>query len=152
MKRRSFALAGFFLALAVFIAAPAFARGVAGYGPREQAEDDRFLENEDLARIAFVQADEDGTELIFIRLPPGMLRFAKARAKVKRRGLVRVALRPRHYLAIENATGKLPARVVLRLDARRFKSAKGAKSHYVVRPLSQFMRDDPSDVPGDTEE
>ncbi len=117
------------------------------YGAAGQAEDDKDLEAEDLARICFVQKDAGGRDLVWIRIPPGMYRFAKARAQMKRgHGVVRLVLRPRHHLAIEKATGKLPGRVVLRVSARRFRVASGIKGHYVVRDLAQFMRTDPSDT------
>ncbi|MBU2489037.1 MAG: hypothetical protein KKA60_06575 [Proteobacteria bacterium] len=124
----------------------------AEYGGADQSSDDTFLEQEDLARICFVQKDEDGADRIWIRVPPGMYRFAKARSEMKGgHGMVRIALRPRHYLAIEKATAKLPARVMLRISARRFQVAKGIKGHYIVRPLDQFMRTDPSDAEEDGE-
>lgn len=114
------------------------------YSSGDVSDDDKDLDGTDLARICFVKK-RDGVDVVFIRIPPGMYRSVKARARAKGRGMVRVALRPRHFLAIEKATGKLPKRVMLRLSADRFEEASGIKGHYVVRPLSQFMRDDPSD-------
>ncbi len=111
------------------------------YSAADQASDDKDLDADDLARICFVKKTDKG-DMVFIRIPPGMYRFAMARAKAKRHGVVRVLLRPRHHLAIEHATGKLPKRVMLRLSAKRFEQVSGLKGHYVVRPLSQFMRGD----------
>jgi len=166
MKGRFAVIAVLLLAAVLLAAGPAMARvgdrmreatGASGgssgggasddgdYSPGDVASDDKDLEDTDLARICFVKK-RDGVDVVFIRIPPGMYRSVKARARAKGRGMVRVALRPRHHLAIEQATGKLPKRVMLRLSADRFEEASGIKGHYVVRPLSQFMRDDPSDA------
>ena len=162
MKGRFAVITVVILAAVLLVTGPAMARigdrmkeatGSSGGGASDEgdyssgdiASDDKDLEGTDLARICFVKK-RDGVDVVFIRIPPGMYRSVKARARAKSRGLVRVVLRPRHHLAIEHATGKLPKRVMLRLSADRFEEASGIKGHYVVRPLSQFMRDDPSDA------
>ncbi|MEW5734972.1 MAG: hypothetical protein AB1921_08955 [Thermodesulfobacteriota bacterium] len=123
------------------------------YTAADQAEDDRFLESEDLARIAFVKKNERGQDVVFIRIPPAMYRLATARSRVKRRGVVRVKLRPRHYQALEAAIGQRPRKVILRISANRMrKPGGGLTGHYVVRPVSQFSREDASDTSDDPPE
>lgn len=125
----------------------------ADYTAADQAEDDKFLESEDLARIAFVKKVDNGRDVVFIRIPPAMYRLATTRSRVKRRGVVRVKLRPRHYQALEAATGRRPRKVILRISADRLRSPGGGlKGHYVVRPLAQFTRDDASDTSDEPEE
>ena len=111
------------------------------YTREMQNQDDEYLMDIPLARICFVNKGANGEDLVFIRIPPGMYRFAKSRAKIKRkRSLVRVVLRPRHHLALKQAIGKIPAKVMLRLDTRRMRQVKGLKGHYAVRPLRQFLK------------
>ncbi len=111
------------------------------YTREMQNADDEYLMDIPLARICFVKRGANGEDLVFIRIPPGMYRFAKGRARIKRkRSLVRVVLRPRHHLALKQAIGEIPAKVMLRLDARRMRQVKGLKGHYAVRPLKQFLK------------
>lgn len=111
-----------------------------------QAEDDRFLDGQSLARICFVRQGKAGEPLVFIRIPPAMYRFAKMRSRIKRGNrIIRVLLRPRHHLALEKTTDVKHRKVMLRLSAERLRNAKGLKGHYAVRPLSQFKQADASD-------
>ncbi|MDM8517216.1 hypothetical protein QUF76_13525 [Desulfobacterales bacterium HSG16] len=113
--------------------------GEGGYTPDMRAEDDAVLEKLSLSRICFVRKGPAGNEDVFIRIPPGMYRFVKARSKLKRgKRIVRILLRPRHHAALGKIFGKNPRKVMLRLSAKRMTTVNGLKGHYAVRHKNSF--------------
>jgi hypothetical protein len=72
-------------------------------------------------RIRYVEEGLRGAKNLYIRMPPGMYRLAKARAALSRgRGIVRVMLRPRHLVALKQALGKRPTKHMLRFPPGGF--------------------------------
>ncbi len=110
----------------------------------------------DKARIVFVtkvkpsKKGEKATELVWIRLTPLQYRSAKGRARIRRRGLVRILLGPRQLAELNTILkredkakddAKRPLKkIALRVRAKRLRTRRGIKAHYVVRPLSLFAK------------
>jgi hypothetical protein len=119
-------------------------------GPRDRLSDsseatenpgdaDAFLDDLALGDIVKIEGSD-----VWIRLTPGQFRSSKAVSRVKRRGRVRIVLRPRQILALEKAIGSdthLSERVlhINAVDLRRSRLPKErVESHFVVKPVSDF--------------
>jgi hypothetical protein len=115
----------------------------------------RDVRVEDKTRIVFITKTKakDGRkaeELVWIRLTPVQYRSAKARSRIKRRGVVRILLGPRQLEELNKVLGrdekaedeaKKPfKKVMLRVRAVRLRTRRGIKARFVVRPLSLFAK------------
>ena len=104
-------------------------------------EDDRYLGDLAIGDICFVKKGE-----LWLRLTPGQYRTAKARSRVKRRGLVRTTLRPRQIRALNMALGtdrQVPKVIisVRAVELRRMRMPRErVESHFVIQEAEEFKR------------
>ena len=102
-------------------------------------EADAFLDDLALGDIVRVEGQD-----VRIRLTPGQFRSCKTVSRVKRRGRVRIVLRPRQILTLEKAIGSdthLSERVlhINAVELRRSRLPRErVESHFVVKPISDF--------------
>ncbi len=111
----------------------------AGEADETPAQADVFLEDFALGDIVQVKGNE-----VWIRLTPGQFHSSKATSRVKRRGQIRIVLRPRQIRAMEKEIeGYRPVGDVIlsvnSVDLRRSRLPKERfESHFVVKPVGDF--------------
>lgn len=104
----------------------------------EQADD--FLEDFALGDLVSIKNGDE----VWIRMTPGQYRISKTTSRIKRRGKIRIVLRPRQVHALNEALGGGSGRkeVVLdvnAVDLRRSRLPKErVESHFIVEPISTF--------------
>ena len=103
---------------------------------------DRDRNAKEKLRIVFVKKNKKNQEFICIRMTPIQYRTANARAKVKRRGNIRIVLGPRQIAALHKLLKEEHrwSKIVVRVSAKRLRKLSGLKDRFIIRPKSLFEK------------
>ncbi|BBM85971.1 hypothetical protein [Candidatus Uabimicrobium amorphum] len=93
-------------------------------------------------RVVFIKKNKKNQEFVCIRMTPIQYRTANARAKVKRRGNIRIVLGPRQIAALHKLLKEEHrwSKVVVRVSAKRLRKLGGLKDRFIIRPKSLFEK------------